>query len=236
MTTEPSDDRNEPDAAPDVTGALATLVADEPPLRTTVEDAERQGRALLVRRRRRRAGAAGGVLAAGVAALLAGGPVGQLAAGPQPGPSPTPSAASADPAPSDPAPPDPAPSDPGVGGPIDGTSLPVGFPVGEAFAALQGALPDDVTIGELPADVGWRPAADGTTPELEVPLVTGGGDAVVARLTLGDPCALTGARPVLRAAQARAAAEVVCTTWASWGSPDPLAPVPSPDVPPDPAS
>lgn len=230
MSTDPMRDpmrdplRDLPDGASDadgadVAGALATLLTDEPPLRGTVEDAERAGRVLLARRRRRRAGAAGGVFAAGVAALLAAGPVGQLAAGPA--------------VPSPPA----ATSSPPAGASPDGAMQPVGFPAAEAVAAVQAALPAGVVLADLPPDIGWRPAADGGVARLTVPLAAGaGGPAADAVLSLGAPCTLSGAGALLDADAARAVADAVCGVWAAWGSPDPLAPVPDPGVPPDPAS
>jgi len=221
--SDPSDDRDL------VVGALATLVADEPPMRFAVQDAERLGRALLARRRRARLGTGAGLLvAASSAAFLAVGPLGLVGAdGDRPPVAIAPTTGAPDPA----------------GGPVDpdGIQLARGFPVAMAVAAMEGALPDGVVIAGLPPDIAWSAGTAG--PTLAVPITwspeqLAGADPVVldTTLTLGSTCTLTGAAPLLDEVQARTAADAVCAAWAGMGSPDPLAPVPRPSVPPDPAS
>lgn len=209
-----------------LTAALETLVRDEPPMRFTVEDVERQGRLLQRRRRRTRVGLGAGVLvAASGAAFLSAGAPGWPGARPQPGVAVGPTATPSETA--------------GTGtGDFGGTSLPVGFPVNEAFVAVQGALPDGVRLGDLPADVGWEPGGPGYVAAVRVPLARG--NAVPrhggATLRLGPRCALDGADAVLDDVQARAVADAVCAVWTTWGRPDPLAVPPAPSTPPDPAA
>jgi hypothetical protein len=108
--------------------------------------------------------------------------------------------------------------------------LPVGYPLGEAFAAFASALPAGVSLGEPPMDVAWGPG--GT---LVVPVVSGGRTGT-STLTLGTPCTATAVAGVLDARTATAAADAVCSSWAAFGSPDVNAPVPTPTGPIDPAS
>ncbi|WP_088283670.1 hypothetical protein [Kineosporia sp. A_224] len=234
MTTDPypTDPATDPAARPaaDETAgallgaALGTLVRDEPPMRFTVEDVERRGRLLQRRRRRTRVGLGAGVLvaASGAAFLSAGAPGWQGAQrtpGVALGPTATPSQTT------------------GTGDP-NGTSLPVGFPLNEAFVAVQGALPDGVRLGDLPPDVAWEPGGPGYVAAVRVPLARG--NAVPrhggATLRLGPRCALDGADAVLDDVQARAVADAVCEVWTTWGRPDPLAVPPAPSTPPDPAA
>jgi hypothetical protein len=228
MTTDPrtTDPAGEPAAGALLTAAFGTLVRDEPAMRFTVEDVERRGRLLQRRRRRTRVGLGAGMLvAASGAAFLSAGAPGWSGPRSQPGvalgPTATPS------------------QDAGTGtGDIGGTSLPVGFPVNEVFVAVQGALPDGVRLGDLPADVGWEPGGPGAVASVRVPLARDGVDPLPgpATLQLGPRCTLERAGGLLDAAQAQAVADAVCAAWTTWGRPDPLAVPPAPSTPPDPAA
>lgn len=209
-----------------LTAALGTLVRDEPPMRFTVEDAERRGRLLQRRRRRTRVGLGAGMLvAASGAAFLSAGAPGWPGAQRQPGTALGPTAS-------------PSQSAGTAIGDFGGTSLPVGFPLNEAFVAVESALPDGVRLGDLPADVGWEPGGPGYVAAVRVPLARG--SAVSQRggatLRLGPRCVLDGADAVLDDVQARAVADAVCAVWTTWGRPDPLAVPPAPSTSPDPAS
>jgi hypothetical protein len=216
-----------------LTGSLATLVRDEPAMGFTVEDVERRGRLLQRRRRRTRVGLGAGVLvAASSTAFLAAGAPGWPGAGQRPGVALGPTATSAGPAPTT--------GDP-TGDPNDigGIGLPVGFPVNEAFVAVQEALPDGVRLADLPPDVGWvAPGDPAYVAAVRVPLARDGVSPQPgpATLLLGPRCALEGADAFLDERRAQAAADAVCAVWTTWGRPDPLAVPPAPSTPPDPAS
>ncbi|MBI4942318.1 MAG: hypothetical protein HY830_16360 [Actinobacteria bacterium] len=230
MTTDPyatdpaGDPAGEPAAGALLTAALGTLVRDEPPMRFTVEDVERRGRLLQRRRRRTRVGLGAGMLvaASGAAFLSAGAPG-------WPGPQRTPGVALGPTAP---------PSQSAGTGDPNGTSLPVGFPLNEAFVAVQGALPDGVRLGDLPPDVAWEPGGPGYVAAVRVPLAREGvgPQPGPATLLLGPRCTLEGAGVFLDASQAQTVADAVCAVWTTWGRPDPLAVPTGPSTPPDPAA
>lgn len=210
--------------------ALATLVADEPALPSTVDDVERRGRRLA---RRRLTGLAAVFLIAGAGVTV--GVVGLTGPGTDSG---TPTAAGV---PGEPAAEAPG-GNPAAGGPAGaadgpagvsdgpagvpggpagvpggpaGTGLAVGFPVGSAVDAVLTALPAAVTLGDLPMDIHWREGG-----RLDLPVTGGAGEATLALEVTDGGCAAT-LEPagLLSAAELETVAGAVCDAWRAAGSP-----------------
>jgi len=101
-----------------------------------------------------------------------------------------------------------APSDPGAIDP-GGISLPTSLPLGEAVAVVDEALPDGVSVGELPMDAAWTP--EGT---LSLPLAGAGADASIALTATASGCSAESA--ALDAATLDAVSSGICAAAAQY--------------------
>lgn len=98
---------------------------------------------------------------------------------------------------------DPGTIDPG------GIALPSSLPLGETVVVVDEALPEGVTVGELPMDAAWSP--DGA---LTLPLVTADGTAELALTATAGGCTADSA--ALDAATLDAVSAGICTAAAQY--------------------